>query len=364
MSFVEEAMSQPDTNSECLVTIVVTQRERFGLARRSLKSLIETADVPFELIYVDGRAPRRERKFLEEATRRDGWRLIRRECYLPPNVARNLAIEQVRTKYIAFVDNDVLFEPGWLSALIDCAEDTGAALVSPVTCIGDPERPGPQKIHFAGGTITVSERAGGKYFESRHNYESELLEEARHRMAREECDCVEFHCVLARRDLFDRAGPLDEDLRGSAEQYDVSLTAREHGGKVFFEPKAIVTYVVGPPLAWSELPYFCVRWSDAWAVHARIMFHRKWQFDGNMSGIRFIRSHRLDGFWSLTRRLETVIGWRLSRWTSRLLFRLFEGVGLRRALAGTQQYERLDDVHDVNPAEGPPPELERRAPAQ
>ena len=43
--------------------------------------------------------------------------------------------------------------PGWLEALVECAEDTNAAIVAPLYLIGELED---QIIHMAGGIIEVA----------------------------------------------------------------------------------------------------------------------------------------------------------------------------------------------------------------
>lgn len=54
------------------------------------------------------------------------FKIIRTDYYLSPNHARNIGLSDVDTKYLVFVDNDVIFFPGWLQALVTCAEETNA----------------------------------------------------------------------------------------------------------------------------------------------------------------------------------------------------------------------------------------------
>ena len=35
-----------------------------------------------------------------------------------------LGLERATTLYVAFLDNDVVVEPGWLEALVRCAEES------------------------------------------------------------------------------------------------------------------------------------------------------------------------------------------------------------------------------------------------
>ena len=141
-----------------LVTVVVSPRECFSYARDSLASIFAHTQSPFSLVYVDGGSPRALKQHLEARAREAGFRLIRTEHYLSPNRARNLGLRHVTTKYVVFIDNDVIVTPRWLSALVECAEATGATIVSPLICEGEPAH---TIVHCAGGECGVREEARG-----------------------------------------------------------------------------------------------------------------------------------------------------------------------------------------------------------
>ncbi|MFW6358278.1 MAG: glycosyltransferase family 2 protein, partial [Chroococcales cyanobacterium] len=88
------------------VTIVVVPRERFSYTQKSLESIYEYTPYPFKLVYVDGGSPTQIKHYLEEQSRLKGFKLIRTQEYLSPNLARNIGISQVDTEYTVFVDND------------------------------------------------------------------------------------------------------------------------------------------------------------------------------------------------------------------------------------------------------------------
>ncbi len=325
--------------SNTRVTVVVTQRERFALSERSLNALYETADVPFELIYIDGRSPPPVKAMLERQAAERGFRLIRKEEYLPPNMARNLALPHIHTDYVLFLDNDVVFERGWLSALILCADETGADLVTPLVCIGDPDQPEKMRVHFAGGTITIDERDDSRWMTDDHILENKPYQTVRGTLARSRSDSVEFHAALARMHLFEKIGRLDEDLRATSEHLDISLLVAKHGGEVWCEPRAVVTYIVGKPLDRDELPFFCLRWSDPWAVHSEVSFFRKWNFAWDPRLLEgFVRNHRARGFAPLLRSLQPKIGWRLSQAVYRTIYNHYARQGLRHAPAATRRH--------------------------
>src|SRR5438445_12790064 len=101
------------------VTIVVSPRERYSFAQRSLESSYDQTPEPFELVYVDVDSPSRIKRYLETKAVEKGFRLIRSSTYLTPNEARNLALREVNTRYVVFIDNDVLVSSGWLKPLVD-----------------------------------------------------------------------------------------------------------------------------------------------------------------------------------------------------------------------------------------------------
>jgi hypothetical protein len=172
---------------------------------------------------------------------------------------------------VVFIDNDVVVAPGWLGHLLRCAGETGADIVAPLTCIGEPVH---ARAHMAGGDARLAE--GRRVFQESHYFANRAVAEVRDKLVRRPCELAEFHCMLTRKSVFDRLGPLDEDLKAVSEHVDFCLTVRRAGGTVIFEPNAVVTYVVGPPLALSDIPYFYYRWSDEWAVDSERHFHEKW----------------------------------------------------------------------------------------
>jgi GT2 family glycosyltransferase len=187
------------------VTIVVVPRERFQLTRRSLESIYDTTTSPFALIYVDGGSPAATRRYLESQARARGFRLVRTEQYLTPNQARNLGMSEAATRYIVFVDNDVLVTPGWLEALIRCAEETGAWVVGPLYCHGELER---GEVHMTGGHAHIFDGAGVRRFREDHRFFGRPLREVRPRLRREPCEMVESTvcwCARASSDGWDRS---------------------------------------------------------------------------------------------------------------------------------------------------------------
>ena len=304
--------SRRDKNSlyEPAVTIVVVPRERFSYSRTSLESLYANTHLPFRLIYVDGGSPAPIKRYLETQAAEKRFQLIRTEHYLSPNQARNIGLRRAETKYVVFLDNDVEVAPGWLLALLQCAEETNASLVGPLYCTGQPVH---QVIHMAGGEARICEAEGRRSLYEKHRFWNERVSDVRPQMRRESCELVEFHCLLARTEVLRRLGPLDEALLSTREHVDLCFTVSQAGGTVWFEPNAVVTYVVAPSFAWSDIPYYLLRWSDTWGQATLRHFEQKWNLDANVGQLNngWLRPHRQIPLRGLRVRLHRFFGAKL-----------------------------------------------------
>ncbi|MGL5807612.1 MAG: glycosyltransferase family 2 protein [Xenococcaceae cyanobacterium] len=267
-------MSQPE------ITIVVVPRERFSNTRQSLESIYENTKQPFSLVYIDGNSPIETKQYLERQALEKDFTLIRSDRYLSPNQARNISLEYVHSKYVVFVDNDIVTTPGWLEKLVNCAEHTDATVVCPLTCIGQPLH---ETIHLAGGEASIivetTENEVVRKVHEKHYFVNRPVAEVSEQLRRRQCEFAEFHCMLVRRDIFEKIGLLDGKLLSTREHIDFCLNVTQSGGKIYCEPDSVVTYVTGK-LEWSDLPFFFLRWSDEWELESLAHFKQKWDLTG------------------------------------------------------------------------------------
>ncbi|HAA33074.1 MAG TPA: glycosyl transferase family 2 [Cyanobacteria bacterium UBA8553] len=260
------------------VTIIVVPRERFSCSSESLESIYEHTTIPFKLVYVDGNSPTKVQRYLEEQAKIKEFQLIRTDYYLSPNHARNLGLAQVNTKYVVFIDNDVIVSPGWLNYLIECAEETNATIVGPLVC---QDKPLHEIVHCAGGEThvwieTTSDRIRRRLREKMYK-QGTRVDAQRDQLQRKQTELAEFHCVLVRTEIFKQVGLLDEALLNTKEHLDFCMTVMQTGGTVYFEPACVVTYVPGPPLEWTDLHYYMLRWSDEWQLASLHRLRDKWK---------------------------------------------------------------------------------------
>lgn len=269
------------------VTLVVVPRDRFSFTAESLENIYENTDFPFKLVYIDGNSPAQIKSYLEAQAQAKKFQLVRKDYYLSPNQARNIGLRYVNTKYLVFIDNDVVVSPGWLKHLVQCAEETDAAVVGPLICQNTPVH---EVIHYAGGKANVwTESKDGQILwrvKAQENYHKcKRVTDVRDRLQRQKTEVIEFHCVLARTEIFKQIGPLDEAMLSTKEHVDFYLTVTQAGGSVYFEPSSIITFKThenpgrfneGPPLEWSDMPFYMLRWSDAWEISSLEHFRQKW----------------------------------------------------------------------------------------
>lgn len=255
------------------VTIVVVPRERFSYTRESLESIYEHTKYPFNLIYVDGNSPAHIRDYLATQAKEKQFQLIRQDTYLSPNHARNIGLKEVTTKYVVFIDNDVVVSPNWLQPLIDCAETTQATIVSPLLCQGTPIH---QEVHCAGGETGVRLDSDRRRIIEKIYDQGRKVADILPKLKQQPTGLAEFHCMLVRTEIFAQIGFLDEGLLSTKEHVDLCMLVAAAGGTVYLEPASVVTYVPGPPLDWTDLHYYMLRWSDRWELASLKHLRQKW----------------------------------------------------------------------------------------
>jgi Glycosyl transferase family 2/Domain of unknown function (DUF6817) len=259
------------------VTVIVTPRERYSVARRTFESVAANTPGDQRFVYVAGGAPAEFQRFLRDGCERPNYELLLTPDFLAPNVARNFGLARAKTRYVAFLDNDVVVEPGWLDALVRCAEEEDADIVSPLCLTGEPSE---LKLHSYGGKLMIESSDGRLRLRERHHFGQISLRESPKRLTRVPTDYSEFHCSLVRRSVFERMGPLDEKIIGGAEHVDLALHMREMGCRGFTEPAAVVSHLaIGYTV--GDLGCYTQRWSTDWYVPSMAHLAEKWRFAPN-----------------------------------------------------------------------------------
>jgi GT2 family glycosyltransferase len=313
MPGVERNADERGPADEPRVTAICVPRDHYHDAVNSLDALLQHTGAPFELVYVIGRAPRDVRDHVRREAARVGFTVIERDRHLVPNHARNLAMAEVDTEYVAFLDNDTIVTPGWLSSLISCADETGAALVGPLQLIGALEK---GIVHLAGGFIEIDDSVSPHPIRRTHRYQAQPVDQLPVPLDRARCDFAEYHCMLARTDVLRAIGPLDERFLTAREVEDLAFQVARQGGEVWFEPESLVTFEPPTSLRWSEVGFISRRWGERANRQSFEYFLEKYDLDrSELTALGFANAQRRPMFGSIRR----VVGRLGSDWLERAL---------------------------------------------
>jgi GT2 family glycosyltransferase len=258
-------------------TIIMVPRESFAEGPASVSNVCAHRENGARLVVVDPGSPPRVQRALEDLARRHDFSLIRVDRYLPPNQARNLAIEHLTTKFAVFLDNNVRVSPGWLDALERCATETGAAVVAPTSITIELGR---SEIHQMGGEAHVAERDGVRSLRNSHLHQGDAVER-RDQATRRTTEEAEFHSVLVATTWLERFGGLDPELLSLYEHTDLCMRVRDAGGSVWFEPDAVVSYGRSRFVDRRDRAYYVLRWSEEWNERSSERFQATWDLDAD-----------------------------------------------------------------------------------
>lgn len=238
------------------VDVIVVPRERYTATVDDLRKLLSTIPNDTRVIVIRGGMP--ERVIRRVRALGDGRiEIVGPSRHLGPNSARAIGLDVATAKYVAFVDNDVETSPGWLDALRLAAVEHDAWVVRPVVLqrIGDTTT-----VHEAGGTCHLDNDGHVTTLVETHRYLGCPVSDVA-TLVPEAVEMFEFHAVL-----FDRArllalGGLDQEMLTQGEHLDLCLRISNAGGRVWFEPRVQVTYVIPARIEVRDLSFFLGRWA-------------------------------------------------------------------------------------------------------
>ena len=280
-----------------LATVAIIPRDSFSMTPQVIDRVIESTNGHLNLVVVDSCMPQGIRRSLEQKSRQAGLTLLRTNKYATPNQMRNAVLPHVKTKYVVYVDNDVLVTKGWLEALVKCAEETHAWIVGPLICERLPEA---TYVHGYDGEMEIwqPDQASRVYHDFHFNAHVPL-EDLRQTLKRKETPVVEFHAMLVAMKAIKTLGTFDEELANMYEYSDMCLRVREAGQLVMLEPTSIVTYLPPMRLSSQDRYFFELRWGEAWTELSKKRLSQKYGVTFNHPEAKcphnFVRSMRMLG---------------------------------------------------------------------
>ncbi|MEX1008552.1 MAG: glycosyltransferase [Acidimicrobiia bacterium] len=258
-------------------TVVVVARDRWAQTPTTLDLLLARTDQRHDVVVVDARAPRPVAAILDRYAASGRIRVVRRSRHLAANEARNLGADGAHTEWIAFVENDVVLDDGWLDTLLAVGEARGAVSVYPAYL--QDGRSG-QFVHGLGADLEVSIGEDGvRHVRERQHHLNRLWHEVATELEPVERIQSEFHAVAIRRELLERIGGLDEELLSWFDHTDLALHHQRLGAAAWFVPEVTCTYIVPASVSPTDLPSFLLRWSGVWYERSLDRLCRAWGLD-------------------------------------------------------------------------------------
>jgi GT2 family glycosyltransferase len=256
-SGVERARGVADRNIRTSIIIPVYNKADFTFhCLRSLMREVEFAET--EVIVVNNASTDETKELLSHF--RDFVRVIENEENLGFVDARNQGAAAARGRYLVFLDNDTIVQPGWLEALLESVgEDASVGAVGSLSLYPN------GRIQEAGAIVWKS----GETF---HYGRGNSPDDRRFKFARE-VDYCSGASLLVRRELFEQLGGFD---RRSAPAYyedaDLCFGVRALGYKVVYQPASRIVHYEGATAGTDTHAGF-----KRYQLDNRAKFYEKWR---------------------------------------------------------------------------------------
>lgn len=198
-----------------LVSIIIVTFNNLALSRLCLESLLRSTDYSnYEVIVVDNNSSDETRSFLTEISGLEkNLKIILNDVNYGFAKANNQGLEISSGDYLVLLNNDTIVPPGWLSRLVRHLQDPQVGMVGPLT-------------NFVGNESKI--KATYRTWAEMEEFSQNLIWVNDLKIA--DIHMLAMFCVAMRRDVFEQAGPLDEQFGiGMFEDDDYSLRIKRLG---------------------------------------------------------------------------------------------------------------------------------------
>lgn len=217
------------------VTVLVVNYNGLGAVEKCITSVLKSK-YPGVAVFVvdndstDGSVQTLEKKFSDEKR----FQLLKLDKNLGPALARNLAMGKIKSKYVAFLDNDTVVNKNWLLEPIKMMEGdkTIASCQSKLLMAYDH-----RVIDYVGDYVSqygflVQKAPGGEMDRGQYNSNFEILS-------------AKSAGMVLRRKAFDEVGGFDPDYFIYVEETDLGWRFWLSGYRNIFTPSSVVFHEYG-----------------------------------------------------------------------------------------------------------------------
>lgn len=213
------------------VSLVIPTRDKVGLLRMCVQSILERTDYPdYEILVVDNQSVERETlDYFEEITRRPDVRVLRYDRPFNYSAINNYAIARASGSVIGLVNNDIeVISTDWLREMTAQASRPDVGAVGAMLYYPD------DTIQHAGVLLGFGGVAGHALMHKPRGWTGQMSRAALTR----ELSAVTAACMVARRSVLEQVGGLDERLQVAFNDVDLCLRLREAGYRNLWTPFA------------------------------------------------------------------------------------------------------------------------------
>ena len=222
-------MYEPSPNS-FVCSIVIPVCNKLELTRQCLIHLAEvTHGCTYEVIVVDNGSTDGTKEFLVSLG--GDIQVITNDSNQGFAIACNQGAKAAKGKYVVFLNNDTIPQTGWLSALVNEAEQH-----ADVAIVGS-------KLLYPNNTIQHAGVVFSKISLTPYHLFNGVKSDFPAANIRQEFQAVTAACLLIRQKEFLSVGGFDEDFRNGFEDVDLCLKIRESGKKVIYQPKSVLYHL-------------------------------------------------------------------------------------------------------------------------
>lgn len=273
-------------------TAIIAPRDSFTRLENCLYNVFKHTSSPIDVICLAGGAPlsvqdRLKRVYAQRV------RFIFKDNFMTNAQLRNIGLRETRTRLAVCLDSDVFVRPGWFEPLLECCQQTGASLVTPI--ILDRQN----LIHTAGNSLYLTEDKEKKYGAAELRY-ANMPFGGTTNIPRQEIDFAEVHCHFLDVETALACGIYDENLR-EGHDFDSGLMLQKAGKKMMLEPRSFV-YLYYPRLQHrlEDISLYLWKWDLKAVLEGFDYLEKKWGIDlvskSNMRNHIIMLNHRVGFF--------------------------------------------------------------------
>lgn len=213
------------------ISLIIPTRDGLHLLKQCVQSIRKlTTYKNYEIVIVDNQSREQEtREYLKEIATLPDVRVLTYDHPFNYSALNNWAVARTEGEFIGLVNNDIeVITPDWLEEMIGHAQRPEVGAVGAMLYYPD------DTIQHAGVVLGVHGVAAHSYSGRPRGYPGQM---GRARLV-QSLSAVTAACLVVRRDAYNRAGGLDENLRVAFNDVDFCLRLREAGYRNIWTPFA------------------------------------------------------------------------------------------------------------------------------